>query len=69
VFTDDDGRLYRAVRNEEHQYSIWPADRPAPHGWVPAGEPGTKAECLRLVGRLWADMRPLSLRAASDAEP
>jgi MbtH protein len=69
MFDDDDGRLYRAVRNSEEQYSIWPADREPPPGWAGAGEPGTKAECLTVIDRLWTDMRPRSLRARSDDAP
>jgi MbtH protein len=67
MFDDGDDRLYRAVRNDQEQYSIWPADRDPPPGWAAAGQPGTKSECLTLVSRLWTDMRPRSLPGRSDA--
>ena len=61
--TDDvDGRTYRVVTNHEEQYSIWPADRADPAGWTGAGFTGPREECLRHIGEVWTDMRPLSLR-------
>jgi MbtH protein len=54
--------LYKAVRNDEEQYSIWPVDRTNPVGWYDAGKSGTKAECLSYIEGVWTDMRPLSLR-------
>ncbi|PWI44917.1 MbtH family NRPS accessory protein [Streptomyces sp. ICBB 8177] len=62
MFEDGDDRRYAVVRNHEHQYSIWPEDRPAPVGWEPVGVTGVKQECLDHIGRVWTDMRPLSLR-------
>lgn len=62
MFEDDDGRRYRPVRNDELQYSVWPADSPPPPGWVVEGPEGSKAECLAYVSRVWTDMRPLSVR-------
>jgi MbtH protein len=58
----DDVRTYRAVVNDEEQYSIWPADRELPLGWREAGRVGTKQECLDYIAEVWTDMRPLSLR-------
>lgn len=62
MFEDDDDRQYRVVRNHEEQFSVWPADRPAPLGWEPVGAPGTKSACLDLIATVWTDLRPLSLR-------
>ena len=31
---------YVVVRNDEEQYSIWPADREPPAGWFVVGERG-----------------------------
>ena len=59
---EQDTTRYRAVVNDEEQFSIWPADRPSPHGWRDAGKEGTKAECLAYIEEVWTDMRPLSLR-------
>ncbi|MBE1491978.1 MbtH family protein [Plantactinospora soyae] len=58
--TDD--RVYRVVRNDEEQYSIWPADRDLPAGWHAEGTEGLRADCLARIGEVWTDMRPLSLR-------
>jgi MbtH protein len=50
------------VRNDEEQYSIWPAGREIPAGWQDAGFTGAKAACLAHVDEVWTDMRPRSLR-------
>lgn len=55
--------VYRVVVNHEEQYSIWPVNRDIPPGWKDAGMVGSKSECLSFVGKVWTDMRPLSLRA------
>jgi MbtH protein len=57
-----DTREYLAVMNHEEQYSIWPADRELPRGWVATGVSGTKQVCLEYIKETWTDMRPLSLR-------
>ena len=59
---EDDRTVYRVVRNQEEQYSIWRADRENPLGWQDAGPRGTKEECLAYIERVWTDVRPLSLR-------
>ena len=64
---EDDNRIYRVVRNDEEQYSIWPADRPVPAGWHEVGREGTKAECLAYIEEVWTDIRPLSARRPSPA--
>ncbi|MFF3672032.1 MbtH family protein [Microtetraspora malaysiensis] len=58
----------KVVRNDEEQYSIWPADRENPSGWYDAGFSGTKDECLEHIERVWTDMRPKSLREAMHSE-
>jgi MbtH protein len=58
----EDTTLYRAVVNDEEQYSIWPADRELPLGWKDAGKTGLKREVLAWIEEVWTDMRPLSLR-------
>lgn len=58
----EDTTIYKAVVNDEEQYSIWPADRENPLGWRDAGKSGAKAECLEYIKEVWTDMRPLSLR-------
>ncbi|MET9225460.1 MULTISPECIES: MbtH family protein [unclassified Lentzea] len=56
---------HRVVVNDEEQYSIWPAHKDNAPGWHDAGVSGSKDECLEHIGRVWTDMRPLSLRGRS----
>ena len=56
---------HRVVINDEEQYSLWPAHKDNAPGWRDAGVGGTKDECLAQIGRVWTDMRPLSLRGRS----
>jgi len=58
----EESQIYKAVVNEEEQYSIWPVDRANPLGWRDTGKSGTKRECLQYIKEIWTDMRPLSLR-------
>ena len=60
----DDGPEYLVVRNDEEQYSIWPAERELPAGWHPEGTRGTRDACLDHIERVWTDMRPKSVRDA-----
>jgi MbtH protein len=60
--TEDPFTTYVAVTNDDEQYSVWPADLPVPAGWSAVGQPGTKAECLDVVGVLWQDMTPRRVR-------
>jgi MbtH protein len=57
-------RLHTVVRNEDEEYSIWPADAPPPAGWSRVGVDGSEAECLSHIAKVWTDMRPASVRAA-----
>ncbi|GAA2787243.1 MULTISPECIES: MbtH family protein [Crossiella] len=59
---ENDEAVYRVVRNDEEQYSIWRADRELPLGWHAEGTEGSRQDCLDHIGRVWTDMRPLSLR-------
>ncbi|MGI5531255.1 MbtH family protein [Streptomyces syringium] len=59
---------WAVVVNHEEQYSVWPADRPAPLGWDETGWYGTREECLRHIADVWTDMRPLSLRQRMGAQ-
>ena len=61
MYTDDD-RRYVVVRNEEEQFSLWPADREPPAGWAVAGPTGTRPECLAHIRTVWTDLLPKSLR-------
>jgi MbtH protein len=57
---------YVVVRNDEEQYSIWPADREPPAGWFVVGERGPREACLAYIEEVWTDMRPRSLREAME---
>jgi uncharacterized protein YbdZ (MbtH family) len=59
---DEDKTIYKVVVNEEEQYSIWPKDRDNALGWRDEGVFGPKQVCLDHIGKVWTDMRPLSLR-------
>lgn len=59
---EEDNKIYKAVVNDEEQYSIWPADRENAPGWRDVGKVGPKAEVLAYIKEVWTDMRPLSLR-------
>lgn len=64
----EDKTMYKAVVNDEEQYSIWRAERENPPGWRDAGKVGLKGECLDYIEQVWTDMRPLSLRKAMEAK-
>lgn len=64
--TETTDTLYKVVINHEEQYSIWPIHRENPAGWRDAGFSGPKSDCLDHIGKVWTDMRPLSLRRATD---
>jgi MbtH protein len=66
---DDPTRRYAVVRNDEDQYSIWPAEMPPPAGWYPTGTVGDKGTCLRDIAEVWTDMRPASARRAGTGRP
>lgn len=66
-FEDPDG-TYVVLRNDEHQYSLWPGAMPVPDGWLVVHGPAGRQECLDFVETSWTDMRPRSLAEWMDAE-
>jgi MbtH protein len=58
---------FEVVINLEEQYSIWPADKPIPAGWLAVGRRDVKSACLAYIDEVWTDMRPLSLRKSMAA--
>jgi MbtH protein len=62
-----DGDLFKAIINDEEQYSIWPEQKETPAGWREVGFTGNKAEVSAYIDQHWTDMRPLSLRKAMAA--
>ena len=61
-----DGDLFKALINDEEQYSIWPAKKEIPPGWKDVGFSGSKPEASAYIDEHWIDMRPASLRRAMD---
>jgi MbtH protein len=57
--------MFKVVINHEEQYSLYPANRDNPHGWIDAGFVGTKKECLDYIEKNWEDLRPKSIRDES----
>ncbi len=62
-FVGESAELHVVLRNDEQQYSIWPADAGVPTGWRQIGEPGPVSRCVTTVEGSWTDMRPASGRA------
>jgi MbtH protein len=60
---------WRAVVNDEAQYSIWPLAHELPAGWRDAGCEGTRAECLAWIAEVWTDMRPRRVRESAERRP
>ncbi|MET8545792.1 MbtH family protein [Kitasatospora sp. NPDC004799] len=65
-FDDADGTFLVLV-NDEGQHSLWPAFAERPDGWTVTLPEGSREEALAYVEANWTDMRPRSLREASDA--
>lgn len=61
-----DGDLFKAIINDEEQYSIWPEKKDVPSGWKEVGFTGTKSQVTEFIDKNWTDMRPASLRKAMD---
>ena len=59
--SDHDQAIYRVVRNDEAEYSVWPAKWPRPAGWHAEGNPAPRTQCLAYIDQAWTDMRPASL--------
>ncbi len=64
---EEDNKIYKVVINHEEQYSIWPADRENPLGWMDTGFSCNRTDCMERIKEIWTDMRPLSLRKAMEA--
>jgi MbtH protein len=62
-FEDPEGR-YQVLRNDEDQYSLWPAPIAVPAGWRSVYGPADREACLALIEQEWTDLRPASLRTA-----
>ena len=61
---ESDDAYYLVLRNDEGQYSLWPAVNDVPAGWAVAKHADKRAACLEFVEQHWTDMRPKSLAVA-----
>jgi MbtH protein len=52
VSFDNEDTVFKAVVNEEEQYSIWPEYKEIPAGWRAVGPIGKKEECLAYIRRV-----------------
>ena len=59
-FEQADG-LFLVLRNDEEQYSIWPAFAAVPEGWSKVLGPASREESIEYINLHWIDMRPRSL--------
>ncbi|WP_174811447.1 MbtH family protein [Paenibacillus alvei] len=62
-FEQADGS-YLVLRNDEEQYSIWPAFAAVPEGWCKVLGPASREESIEYINLHWIDMRPRSLVAS-----
>jgi MbtH protein len=65
-FEDESGK-YLVLKNEEDQYSLWPAYITVPVGWRVAHQTDSRQACLEYINQNWTDMRPRSLVEAMGA--
>ncbi|GLY92599.1 protein mbtH [Actinoallomurus iriomotensis] len=65
---EDEDKTYRALVNDEGQYSLWPASIEVPAGWSVVIDGVTRKDCLEYIERHWTDMRPKSLRNSMEQE-
>ncbi|MFI6816154.1 amino acid adenylation domain-containing protein [Nonomuraea sp. NPDC050328] len=56
---------YLVTLNDYGQQSIWPAHRPLPEGWKPAGPSGSREECLAYIDGHWPALPPAHPAALS----
>lgn len=64
---DEQEGSFVVVVNDEDQHALWPDYSEVPAGWTQRFGPDKKAACLDYVKQNWTDMRPRSLREATDA--
>lgn len=58
---EDESGIYLVLKNDEAQYSLWPAHLDVPQGWTVARPADTRQNCLAYIDETWTDMRPKSL--------
>ncbi|MFI6685145.1 MbtH family protein [Streptomyces sp. NPDC050485] len=58
-------RCFVVLRNDEHQFSLWPAHLDVPAGWAVVYAAADRQSCLDHIERRWTDMRPRGLAEAT----
>jgi len=66
---DDETADFLVLVNHEGQYSLWPAFRDVPQGWMQTGPAGDRQHCLDWIEAHWTDMRPRSLGTPALGNP
>jgi MbtH protein len=66
---DDETGIHIVLRNEEEQYSLWPAFIDVPAGWQVVHPADSRKACLEFVDSNWTDMRPKTLRSLAPSTP
>jgi MbtH protein len=56
---DDPQQDCQVLKNDQQQYSLWPAFCAIPAGWQPVFGPGPQADCLSWLNENWHDIRPV----------
>lgn len=56
---DDPQQVCLVLKNQQQQYSLWPAFRALPAGWHSVFGPQPQAECLSWLNANWRDIRPV----------
>ncbi|MFV0526426.1 MAG: MbtH family protein [Acidimicrobiales bacterium] len=64
---DDENGTFLVLRNDEEQYSLWPAFAEVPAGWTVVLPETNRTSALAYVEQEWTDLRPRSLREAQAA--
>lgn len=50
--------FFQVVANRDRQFALWPANRPLPPGWSPAGPAGPRSTCLEFIGQTLSTIPP-----------
>ena len=58
---EDESGTYLVLKNDEDQYSLWPAFAPVPDGWTVVHDRDTRQACLEYIETHWTDLRPRRL--------
>lgn len=55
---DDPQQDCLVLKNNQQQYSLWPAFSALPAGWLTVYGPQPQADCLVWLNATWRDIRP-----------